>query len=231
MGELQPHLRSSGIRIALSFVGFLNEDSSMTLIQRAGRDSAVVLACLAIAACSNAGTIGDILGSVLGGGANGNLLAGTVRSVDTRAQQLQLQQSNGQTVALAFDNNTKVVYQDRSYSVTSLEYGDQVNARVQQLQNGGYYTDSVVVTQPVSGSTTTGGTQGVQSLTGTVRSVDRNNGLFTVDAGNGVLLTVSLVYNASNADVTRFNNLRSGDYVRFYGVYLNNTRVELRQFY
>ncbi len=203
----------------------------MTLIQRAGRGSAVALACLAIAACSNAGTIGDILGSVLGGGTNGNLLAGTVRSVDTRAQQLQLQQSNGQTVALAFDNNTKVVYQDRSYSVTSLEYGDQVNARVQQLQNGGYYTDSVVVTQPVSGSTTTGGTQGVQSLTGTVRSVDRNNGLFSIDAGNGVLLTVSLVYNASNADVTRFNNLRSGDYVRFYGVYLNNTRVELRQFY
>ena len=89
----------------------------------------------------------------------------------------------------------------------------------------------MVVTQPVSGSTTTGGTQGVQSLTGTVRSVDRNNGSFTIDAGNGVLLTVSLVYNASNADVTRFNNLRSGDYVRFYGVYLNNTRVELRQFY
>ena len=203
----------------------------MRMIQRAGRGSIVAFACLAIAACSNAGTIGDILGSVLGGGTNGNLVAGTVRSVDTGSRQLQLQQSNGQTVALGFDNNTKVVYQDRTYSVTSLEYGDQVNARVQQLQNGGYYTDSVVVTQPVSGSTTTGGTQGVQSLTGTVRSVDRNNGSFTIDAGNGVLLTVSLVYNASNADVTRFNNLRSGDYVRFYGVYLNNTRVELRQFY
>ena len=203
----------------------------MRVIQRAGRGSILAFASLAIAACSNAGTIGDILGSVLGGGTNGNLVAGTVRSVDTGSRQLQLQQSNGQTVALGFDNNTKVVYQDRTYSVTSLEYGDQVNARVQQLQNGGYYTDSVVVTQPVSGSTTTGGTQGVQSLTGTVRSVDRNNGSFTIDAGNGVLLTVSLVYNASNADVTRFNNLRSGDYVRFYGVYLNNTRVELRQFY
>jgi hypothetical protein len=203
----------------------------MTILQRAGRGSAAVLVCLAIGACSNAGTIGDILGSVLGGGTNGNLVAGTVRSVDTRSQQLQLQQSNGQTVALGFDNNTKVVYQDRNYSVTSLENGDQVNARVQQLQNGGYYTDSVIVTQPVAGSTTTGGSQGVQSLQGTVRQVDRNNGLFSIDAGNGVTLTVSLPYNASNADVTRFNSLRSGDYVRFYGVYLNNTRVELRQFY
>jgi hypothetical protein len=132
---------------------------------------------------------------------------------------------------LGFDNNTKVVYQNRNYSVTSLENGDQVNARVQQLQNGGYYTDSVIVTQPASGSTPAGGSQSVRSLQGTVRQVDRNNGLFSMDAGNGTTLTVSLPYNASNADVTRFNNLRSGDFVRFYGVYLNNTRVELRQFY
>ena len=38
-------------------------------------------------------------------------------------------------------------------------------------------------------------------------------------------------YNASRADVQRFQNLRNGDNVRFYGVYLNNSRVELRQFY
>ena len=57
-------------------------------------------------------------------------------------------------VALAFDNNTKIVYQNRTYSVTSLESGDQLNARVQQLQDGSYYTDSVQVTQPVSGSGT-----------------------------------------------------------------------------
>src|SRR5438045_6513942 len=164
----------------------------------------------ALGACSSLGSLGNVLGSVLGGG--GNQVAGTVRGVDTRSQQISLE-AQGQTVALQYDNQTRVVYQNQTYSVTSLENGDQVNAHVQQLQNGGYYTDSVVVTQPVSGSTTTGGTQRVQSLTGTVRSIDRNNGLFTVDAGNGVLLTVSLVYNASNADVTRFNNLRSGDYV------------------
>jgi hypothetical protein len=31
--------------------------------------------------------------------------------------------------------------------------------------------------------------------------------------------------------VNRFNNLRIGDFVRFYGVFLNNNRVELRNFY
>jgi exosome complex RNA-binding protein Csl4 len=114
------------------------------------------------------------------------------------------------------------------YAVSSLESGDRVNARVQQLQNGGYYVDSVAVTQSVTGSTTTG--NNVQSLQGTVRQIDRTNGLFTVDAGNGVTLTVSLAYNATSTDVNKFNALRSGDYVRFYGVYLSSTRVELKQF-
>ena len=45
------------------------------------------------------------------------------------------------------------------------------------------------------------------------------------------VLTVSLPYNLSTADTNKFNSLRSGDYVRLYGVYLNNSRVELRQFY
>ena len=49
--------------------------------------------------------------------------------------------------------------------------------------------------------------------------------------GGGTLIMVSLPYNTTSADVDRFNRLRSGENVRLYGVYLNNTRVELRQFY
>jgi Cu/Ag efflux protein CusF len=204
----------------------------MTIFQRSVRGGAAAAMVLVLGACSSLGSLGNVLGSVLGGG-NGNEVAGIIQGVDTRNQQISLQQSNGQNVALQFDNQTKVVYQNRNYSVTSLEYGDQVSARVQQLQNGGYYTDSVMVTQPASGSgsSTTTGSQNVQSLTGTVRQVDRNNGLFTIDVGNGSILTVSLAYNASSSDVNRFNSLRTGDNVRFYGVYLNNSRVELRQFY
>jgi hypothetical protein len=168
---------------------------------------------------------------VLGGG-GGNEVAGTIRGVDTRNQQISLQQSDGSSVALAYDNNTKVVYQNQLYSVTNLESGDQVTARVQSTNNGGYYTDSVFVTQ--SSSTSGGSTTGsgnVQTLQGTVRQIDRTSGLFTIDASNSVTLTVSLPYNPSRADQTKFQNLRTGDYVRFYGVFLNNSRVELRQFY
>jgi hypothetical protein len=33
------------------------------------------------------------------------------------------------------------------------------------------------------------------------------------------------------SDLNTFQNLRVGDRVRLYGVFINNSRVELRQFY
>ena len=54
--------------------------------------------------------------------------------------------------------------------------------------------------------------------------------MFTVDINNNSTLTVTLGNNLSSDDVNRFNNLRSGDFVRFYGTYLNNSQVQLRQF-
>ena len=200
----------------------------MTNTTRAMRLAVAALAAATLAACSSLGNVGDILGGVLGGGAS--MMAGVVRGVNAQQQQISLQDQSGQTVALQYDNQTRVVYNNQTYPVTALDPGDQVNARVQQLQNGGYYTDSIVVVQPVSGGTGTPASGTVQSLQGTVRQVDYQNGLFTLDAGNGVVLTVAMPYNASSTDRSRFNALRSGDYVSFYGVYVSNSRVELRQF-
>jgi hypothetical protein len=194
---------------------------------RAKLGGAVALAGL-VSACSSLGSVGDILGGVLGGGAG--QVSGTVRGVNTQSSFLTLQQSNGQDVDLQYDNQTRVVYQNQTYTVTSLDPGDQVSARVQQLQTGGYYTDSIVVVQPVNNTGGSVSTGTVQSLQGTVRQIDRTNGLFTLDAGSGVILTVALPYNAGSTTVQRFNSLRSGDYIRFQGVYVNQTRVELRQF-
>jgi hypothetical protein len=180
------------------------------------------------------------LGNVLGTGTpQASQVSGIVQGVDTRNQQIVLQQSNGQNIGLLFDSQTQVTYQNRSYSVTNLERGDRVTARIQQANNGSsYYTDLVQVDQSVSGS---GGsvyqsngsveTGTVQSLQGTVRQVDRRNGVFTLDVGNYNTLTVSLPYNPSQNDSNRFQSLRSGDQVRLYGVFLNNNRVELRRFY
>ena len=199
------------------------------------RRGAAALMLAALGACSSGagGALGSVLGSVLGGGQQqqqgGGQVSGTVQGVDTRAQQIGIRQSNGQTVGILFDNQTKVVYQNQSYAVTSLDPGDQVTARIQQTQNGGYYTDLVQVDQPVQGSNSTS-SGNVQTLQGTVRQIDQQNGLFTMDVNNS-RLTVSMPYSPSRSDLNRFQSLRPGDNVRIAGVVLNNTRVELRQFY
>ena len=200
----------------------------MTLSRRISGIGAALAIVLAAGGCSSG--LGNILGSVLGGGRQqqSNQLSGTVRGINTNNQQLTIQQSNGQSIAVAYDNQTRVVYQNQTYSVGSLEYGDQVTASIRQAQNGAYYTDYVQVDRSVSSSS--GGSGNVQSFQGNVRQIDSRNGLFTVDSNNGSF-TVSLPYNPRSSDVSRFQSLRSGDFVRFYGVVVNNSRVELRQFY
>jgi Cu/Ag efflux protein CusF len=210
----------------------------MSFVQRTVRGAAII-GLFAVGACQSGagGGLGSILGSVLGGQQQGQAqqIDATVRGVDTRSQQLTLQQTNGQNVAVLFDNNTQVVYQNRNYAVSSLENGDRITARLQQNQNGGYYVDLITVTQPVNGSagTVNNGNTGnnVQTLQGTVRQVDRNNGLFTVETSPNVVLTVSMPYNPARNDSDRFQSLRNGDFVRFYGTYLNSSRVQLTQFY
>jgi hypothetical protein len=195
------------------------------------RTAAFAASVLALGACQSAGGLGEVLGSVLGGGQQQQQLAGSVRSVDTRNQQISIQQSNGQSVAVLYDANTKVVYQSRVYGVTNLENGDQVTARITTTQNNAYYTDSITVTQSVTTTTSGGTVENVQQMSGTVYSIDRNYGTFMLDVGGGTRLTVSMPYGARSTDVQTYNNLRIGQSVRLYGVYLNNTRVELRQFY
>ena len=209
----------------------------MLVTHRALRRGTIALAALALlplAGCRSSSEIAEALGTVLGGQGQGQAaqLAGTIAGVDTQNQQIGVQASNGQTVALSYDQNTRVVYQDKAYQVTALERGDQVVARVIDRGNGAYYTDSISVTASVQSSGAAGGASGsVQSLQGTVRQVDRTNGLFSVDLSSGQQVVVSLPYNPRQSDVTRFNALRAGDSVRFTGVALNNTRVELREFY
>ena len=211
--------------------------SRIERITRAAGGALLALTLALVPAACNSPQLGSVLGSVLGQG-QANQVSGAVLGVDTRSQQLQLQMTNGQTVTLGYDQNTTVTYQNQQYQVTNLERGDQVTVAVQDAGNGSYMATTIQVDQSVSSGTNGGGvynggagSANVQSFQGVVQQVDRNNGLFSVDVGNGVGITVSLPYNVTRNDQNTFQNLRIGDRVRFYGTYLNNSRVELRQFY
>ena len=202
----------------------------MTNMQRLGRTTAVALAFFAMSACSNSGSLGNILGSVLGSGAS-NELSGRVQNVDTQSQQIGITQTNGQTVAVRFDNQTRVIYQNQNYPVTALESGDEVVARIQDAGNGSYYTDSITVTQSVNNGGNGNNPSNVRSYQGTVRQVDLQSGRFSINTGAGYDIIVSMPYNPSEADRYRFERLARGQTVRFYGVPTSSERIELRQFY
>lgn len=195
--------------------------------RRAARVYAVALMLSAAAGCAGTGGLGNILGGVLGQG-QGNQVYGYVQGVDTRYRQIAIQQNNGQSVWVAYDNNTQVVFNNQNYSVTALENGDQVTANVQDNGNGSYYTNYIQVNQSVRGST---GSMQSQAYQGRVAQVDRGNGWFTVDVSNYPRIQVVLSPQVSTSDVGRFNGLRSGDYVRFYAIPLGGSRVQLQQFY
>jgi exosome complex RNA-binding protein Csl4 len=199
----------------------------MTVQGRVVWSAAMTWLLVANGACSQ---LGSILGGAggAGGSPQANQVSGHVEGVDTRTQQIVIQASDGQRVALSYDNQTAVVYQNQNYPVTALERGDQVTARVQSASNGAYYTDLVQVDRSVSD--TSAGSGGVQSFQGTVGQIDRSNGVFQLD-GNSSSIIVALPYNVRQSDLNTFQNLRVGDRVRLYGVLLNNSRVELRQFY
>jgi exosome complex RNA-binding protein Csl4 len=196
-------------------------------LSKLSRFGSSALLAASLTACAGTGGLGSILGGILGGG-TGNQIQGSVQTVDTRNLQVVVTQSNGQQVALSYDNATNVVFNNQNYPITSLERGDQVTARVQQLQNGGYYTDLIQVDQSVSG---TGGLGSQTSFEGTVRQVNVQSGWFIMDTNNSGQITVTIPYNARANDVTRFQNLRAGDYVRLYGSVVSSGQVQLVQFY
>ena len=180
-----------------------------------------LVAALAAGGCTQGGLLGGILNP-----APSDQVAGTVSGVDTRAQQIFITTDNGQQLALQYDSRTQVDYQGQSYPVGNLQRGDVVTARVQGTTNGGYYTDSIQVTQSAQSS----GGGNYQTIEGTVGQINYQDGTFLLTPRNGSSVIVAMPYNPRQTDVQRFNQLRNGDYVRLQGQYVANNRFQVASF-
>lgn len=205
----------------------------MTALRR-WRGVALLGVALSAGGCAT-GALGDVLGGVLNpqGSSNERMLQGDVVAVSTSQQVLQVRTPNGQTANLRFDNRTQVVYQQQTYPVTALERGDQVSVTVQQTQQGEYYASQVLVTrsiQEATGTTSGTGSRQYMQLQGNVGQIDASRGLFELRVQGQGSLWVSLPYNTSSTNVTRFQRLRAGDYVRVAGYMIANDRLELESF-
>lgn len=119
-------------------------------------------ALIGLILASGCGSIGG-LGGVLGGDSSGgypsgqsSLIQGTVNSVDTRSQRIDLSvdyvdgRSSRQNATVYYDNRTQVSYQNQAGSPANLERGDRVDVRIVDTGSGQYLADTITVTQSVS---------------------------------------------------------------------------------
>jgi hypothetical protein len=196
--------------------------------------SAALLATVSACAGNELGSLGDVLGGVLGTGGTGQQgqLLVEVQGVDTRQQAVHVRTEQGETGSVLFDQNTVVVYRQQQYPVTALERGDIANMQVQRIDQNTLYTSRIDVQQSVqerTGQSTSGATGQLSQFYGQVDSIDHQNGIFQIRTQQGTF-TIVLPPGAGDATIQYFHSLRVGQSVTLEGTMSGPTRVDLHRF-
>jgi hypothetical protein len=180
----------------------------------------LVVLLVAGAGCSGEqlGQLGEILTGT--GGQPGQAQSGTVtveiQEVRQQQQQIVVATQEGQQGAVLYDQNTQVLYQEEQYPVRALEYGDIVDMRIQEIQQG-YYTDLIQVRQTVQerqGGYRESPEPDVYRVEGTIGEIDLQEWMFTLQMTQGGELPIYLTADASAAERDRLRQYQPEDYVR-----------------
>ena len=184
------------------------------------------LAILMLAGCPAVGPL-DTGGY---GGLNNDVI-GEVQFVDARARELEIRTDSGRRSVLRFDNDTQVIYRQRTYPVSNLERGDYVAARVQQDRDGRLSTASITVRETAQdrGMGASVGNR-LDRTEGRVENIDTRRGTFEIRDQRNRIVMVSIGFNAPRTVTDRFNRLRNGDYVRIEGRGVSAERFDLENF-
>lgn len=159
----------------------------------------------------------------------------TVERVNTGSREINLRPNDGGTRVVGYSTDTRVLYRGREYPVSQLETGDIVAMQLRQDSRGNSYTDLIRVQESIQdrnqsrGDSSRAGT-GMQTVDGRVEQVDLQRYSFEMHDQARERVFVSLPNNARRSDVDRFRALRSGDYVRVEGRFLDRERFELDGF-
>jgi len=185
------------------------------------------LALLGFAGCPALGPL-ESPGGI--GGVNNDVI-GEVQFVDNRTRELEIRSDSGRRSVVRFDNNTQVIYRQRTYPVSNLERGDYVAARVQQDRDGRLSTTSISVKETAQdrGMGASVGNR-LERTEGRVENIDARRGTFEIRDPRNRIVVISVAYNAPRTITDRFNRLRNGDYVRIEGRSVNSDRFDLENF-
>jgi hypothetical protein len=202
------------------------------IISRGRGIVAVTATMLAMTGCAGntLGTVGEVLGTVLGqpAGATQGQVAVEIRGVNTQQQTIQVATQDGQSGNVRFDQNTVVVYRQQQYPVTALERGDLAVIHVQEAQ-GVTYVSRVDVQQSARERTGTGTGTALVQMSGRVTQINHSAGTFVMQTQGGSV-TVSLPYNPPQATLNYFHQLRVGNDVRLEATMIATGRAEIHRF-
>jgi hypothetical protein len=161
-------------------------------------------------------------------------IQGEITQIDPGRREILVQTNDGHRQVLAYDiNGTRVTYHGRDYNVDSLESGDIIAFGFPYRNS---YVHTIRVQEPVqarAGTTFAGRVPLAPRPTvveGTVERVHPNLAAFDVRSRSGRMVTVSVPYNARITDVDNFRQLRTGDYVRVEGEFVNTDNLQLFAF-
>jgi hypothetical protein len=191
------------------------EEFPMTKMLRRSRGLAFAGALVVTGACAPMDTVfGDV-----GMPASARTISGEVRSLDARRGRMQVREDYGnRTHTIRFDNRTRVVHNQRTYSPTALERGDYVRVSISHDRSGDAWADRIDVRSSARDSRGRDGRDSrvvrTERVDGTVRNVDTRRGYFMVEYQRGRMMTVQVPRGISSSDARRFDRLRRGDRVR-----------------
>ena len=167
-----------------------------------------------------------------------------LRPGETRAEILELipprseirvRTDDGRDRVITYNiGRTSVNYHGWGYTVESLESGDRIAFLTDRRD--GSYVEAIRILEPVQARTGPAIARPLPPpprpnvIEGTVERIQYERGIFDVRTRSGELFMVSLPYTARAADVESFRRLRTGDYVRLEGEFVNRDNLQLYSF-
>lgn len=112
---------------------------------------------------------------------SGSIVHGTIRSIDTYNRRLTVDRGYGSNVVISYSANTPVYFNNRTYAVSSLEVGDEIDIRTTTSGSSTIGASDITVTRSISGTSGSSTSSGYSTIRGTVRSIDTYNRTITLE--------------------------------------------------
>ena len=143
---------------------------------------------------------------------------GTIEELDHSRRELYLRTQGGQSQIITYTNRTRIAGEGNEISPSDLGRGDMIEVRMHGTADGRAVADSIRVRERGDGNSI---------IEGTVERVLSDRRIIELRTPSGALTSVYLPQNSHEIVEDEFRQLRSGDSVRFEGIFLGENRFEL----